>query len=154
LFDILPYDSPSALELLLRVLSSLPAEVEIYILYIHIKLLLIVAFSSMIVIYILFFYQYERRNEVKRAKLREIISNSWCQTAWFLQQVFSTYNPDSQGNDLTLYTLGLDCAQSWLKVGHLPLDITGQIYPHLLAAATYYAPKRYIFLLSYILNFM
>jgi len=31
LFDILPYDSPSALELLLRVLSSLPAEVEIYI---------------------------------------------------------------------------------------------------------------------------
>jgi len=36
LFDILPYDSPSALELLLRVLSSLPAEVETYIhTYIH-----------------------------------------------------------------------------------------------------------------------
>ncbi|EZA57401.1 hypothetical protein DMN91_008682 [Ooceraea biroi] len=111
LFDILPYDSPPALELLLRVLSTLPVE-------------------------------YERRNELKRAKLREAIFNSWCQTAWFLQQVFLLYKPDAQNDSLMLYTLGLECAQSWLKVGHLPLDVTGQIYPHLLVAAAYYAPSR------------
>ncbi|KAL6260843.1 hypothetical protein P5V15_008368 [Pogonomyrmex californicus] len=114
LLDILPYNSPSALELLLRVLSTLPVE-------------------------------YEKRHEAKSAKLREALVNlinSWCQTVWFLQQVFSMCNPDSQGNDSVLYSLALECAQAWLKVGQLPLETTGQIYPYLLVAAAHYAPNR------------
>jgi len=51
-------------------------------------------------------------------------------------------NPDSQGNDSILYSLGLECAQSWLKVGQLPLETTGQIYPYLLVAAAHYAPNK------------
>lgn len=52
-------------------------------------------------------------------------------------------NPNSEGNDNTLYTLGLECAQSWLKIDQLPLETTGQIYPYLLMAAAHYAPNRY-----------
>ncbi|XP_012226434.1 importin-13 isoform X2 [Linepithema humile] len=114
LLDILPYDSSAALELLLRVLSTLPVE-------------------------------YEKKYEVKSAKSREAVAdlvNSWCQTAWFLQQVFSICNPQTEGSDSTLFSLGLECAQSWLKVGQLPLETTGQIYPYLLMAASYYAPDR------------
>jgi len=89
LFDILPYDSPSALELLLRVLSSLPAEVEIYILYIHIKLLLIVAFSSIIVIYILFFLSvWEKKRskacQIARDYIQQLVPNCMVSTTSFL----------------------------------------------------------------------
>ncbi|KAL0126350.1 hypothetical protein PUN28_005027 [Cardiocondyla obscurior] len=114
LLDMLPYDSPSALELLLRVLSVLPIE-------------------------------YEKRQKAKIAKLQGAsvnLSNSWCQTAWFLQRVFSMCNPDSQGNDGVLYSLGLECAQSWLKISQLCLETIGQIYPYLLVAAAHYAPNK------------
>ncbi|XP_020295075.1 importin-13 isoform X2 [Pseudomyrmex gracilis] len=115
LLDILPYNSPSALELLLRVLSTLPDEYK--------------------------------KTQAKCAKLREavvhnVLNNSWCQTAWFLQQVFSMCNPNSQGNDSILYSLGLECAQLWLQSGQLPLEASGQIYPYLLVAAAHYAPNR------------
>lgn len=70
--------------------------------------------------------------------------NSWCQTVWLLQQVFSVCSPNSEGKDGALYILGLECAQSWLKIDQLPLEITSQIYPYLLMAAAHYAPNRYI----------
>ncbi|KAL6430820.1 hypothetical protein ACFW04_006973 [Cataglyphis niger] len=114
LLSIVPYNSPSALELLLQVLLILPAE-------------------------------YKKKHEAKSAKLREAVVNlinSWCQTAWLLQQVFSMCNSNSEGNDSTLYTLGLECVQSWLKIDQLPLETTGQIYPYLLMAAARYAPNR------------
>ncbi|EFN68181.1 Importin-13 [Camponotus floridanus] len=114
LFNIVPY-SPSALELLLRVLVILPAE-------------------------------YKKKHEVKSANLRDAVVyliNSWCQTVWLLQQVFSICSPNSEGKDSTLYILGLECAQSWLKIiDQLPLETTGQIYPYLLMAAAHYAPNR------------
>lgn len=53
-------------------------------------------------------------------------------------------NPDSQGNDNILYSLGLECAQSWLKIGQLSLETSGQIYPYLLVAAAHYAPDKYV----------
>lgn len=111
LVEILPYDSPPMLELLLEVLSALPIE-------------------------------FERRQKVRRAKLNHGLSSSWCKTTWILQQVFSMCNPDSQGGDNTLYLLAIECAVSWLKLGDLPLETTGQIYPHLLVAAAHYAPSR------------
>lgn len=114
LLSIVPYNSPSTLELLLRVLLILPAE-------------------------------YKKKQESKSAKLQEAtihLINSWCQTVWLLQQVFSVYNPTSEGNDSTLYSLGLECAQSWLKIEQLSLETTGQLYPYLLMAAAHYAPNR------------
>lgn len=42
-----------------------------------------------------------------------------------------------------MHLLAMECALAWLKVGQLPLEATGQIYSHLLAAAAYYAPSRY-----------
>lgn len=44
-----------------------------------------------------------------------------------------------------MHLLTMECALCWLKVGQLPLEATGQIYPHLLAAAAYYAPSRYVY---------
>lgn len=111
LIEILPYNSPPALELLLRVLSSIPEE-------------------------------FERRQGLRRTKMRDGLVSSWCKTTWLLQQVFATCNPSIQDNDNTLYLLGIECALSWLKIGQLPLDITGQIYHYLLIAASHYAPNR------------
>lgn len=142
LLDILPYDSPAALELHLRVLSTLPVEVR----HIYAEFLFSIC-NIIIIITLQLFVQYEKKYEAKSAKLREAITdliNSWCQTAWFLQRVFSLCNPESESKDSTLFTLGLECAQSWLKIGQLPLQITGQIYPYLLMAASYYAPNRYV----------
>lgn len=85
---------------------------------------------------------------MKRTKLREALVNSWGKTAWFLQQVFSTCSSDAQNNDNTLYFLGLECTLAWLKIGQLPLETTGCIYPYLLVAASHYAPNRYAFLLT------
>lgn len=45
-----------------------------------------------------------------------------------------------------MHLLAMECALSWLKVGQLPLEATGQIYPHLLTAAAYYAPARYVYI--------
>lgn len=52
-------------------------------------------------------------------------------------------NPNSQDIDNDMHLLAMECALAWLKVGQLPLEATGQIYSHLLAAAAYYAPSRY-----------
>ncbi|XP_047351104.1 importin-13 [Vespa velutina] len=109
LIEILPYDSPPKLELLLRVLFSIPGE-------------------------------FEMRQAVKR-KPKDGLVSSWSKTIWLLQQVFASCNPNNQEND-TLYLLGLECAFSWLKFGQLPLEISGQIYPYLLVAASHYAPNR------------
>ncbi|XP_043263267.1 importin-13-like isoform X2 [Colletes gigas] len=84
----------------------------------------------------------ERRFEAKRAKLSKTLSNGWYRITWLLQQVFSMCNPNSQGNGNALHLLAMECALSWLKVYQLPLDAIGQIYPHLLIAAAYYAPSR------------
>ncbi|KAG7212278.1 hypothetical protein KM043_012606 [Ampulex compressa] len=111
LVEMLPYNSPPALELLLRVLSSLPVEIG-------------------------------RRQEVRVLVLREGSVSCWSKTTWLLQQVFSMCNPSSQNSDNTLYLLGIECALSWLKLRHLPLETTGQIYPHLLVAASHFAPSR------------
>ncbi|XP_012270710.1 importin-13 isoform X2 [Orussus abietinus] len=112
LVEILPYDSPSTLDLLLRVLSALPEE-------------------------------FGKRQGVRRTRLREGLVESWCKTTWILQQVFSTCDrPSSEGSNSTLYLLGIECAFSWLKMGQLPLETTGRIFPHLLEAASCYAPNR------------
>lgn len=87
-------------------------------------------------------FQYEKRRAIKRAKLQEALVSSWCKTAWFLQQVFSVCNPNAQGSSNTLYFLGLECILAWLKIGPLPLETTSQIYPHLVVAASHYAPNR------------
>lgn len=140
LLDVLPYDSSAALELLLRVLSTLPVEV---------RCIVMLNVLHNITITFQLFVQYEKKYEVKSAKSREAVAdlvNSWCQTAWFLQQVFSICNPQCEGSDSTLFSLGLECAQSWLKIGQLPLETTGQIYPYLLMAASYYAPDRCVVL--------
>ncbi|XP_015189015.1 PREDICTED: importin-13 [Polistes dominula] len=109
--EVLPYDSASKLELLLKVLSYIPGEFE------------------------------AKQNIRKNAKIREGLINSWQKTVWLLQQVFASFNPMAQDNN-TLYLLGADCTLSWLKTGLLPLEITGQLYPYLLAAAAHYAPLR------------
>lgn len=56
-------------------------------------------------------------------------------------------NPSSESSNSTLYLLGIECASSWLKISQLPLEMTDQIYPHLLIAASHYAPNRYILIL-------
>ncbi|XP_034190209.1 importin-13-like protein cdm isoform X1 [Osmia lignaria lignaria] len=84
----------------------------------------------------------ERRYEVRKPKLYEFLFNGWCKTAWLLQQVFSMCNPNSQDCDHELHLLALECTLCWQKVGQLPLEPTGLIYPHLLIAAAYYAPSR------------
>lgn len=59
-------------------------------------------------------------------------------------------NPNSQDIDNDMHLLAMECALAWLKVGQLPLEATGQIYSHLLAAAAYYAPSRYnIYICTY-----
>ncbi|XP_076181025.1 importin-13-like protein cdm isoform X2 [Ptiloglossa arizonensis] len=85
---------------------------------------------------------YERRFKAKRSKVPRTLVNGWYRTTWLLQQVFSMCNPNSQGSDNALHLLAMECALSWLKVNEFPLDATGQIYPHLLIAAAYYAPSR------------
>ncbi|XP_066597929.1 importin-13 [Prorops nasuta] len=109
LMEVLPYDSLLGLELLLRVLTSIPTE-------------------------------FEKRQGYKCAKLREGLIGNWPKTAWFLQQVFSLCNTNGQMNQL--YILALECTLAWLKIGQLPLDITGQIYSHLAQAASHYVPQR------------
>ncbi|XP_043259180.1 importin-13-like isoform X1 [Colletes gigas] len=83
----------------------------------------------------------EKRFEEK-LKLPKTLCNGWYRTTWLLQQIFSMCNPNSQNSDNALHLLAMECALSWLKVYQLPLDATGQIYPHLLIAAAYYAPSR------------
>lgn len=55
-------------------------------------------------------------------------------------------NLDSEYVNKDMHLLAMECALSWLKVGQLPLEATGQIYPHLLTAAAYYAPVRYVYI--------
>lgn len=63
-----------------------------------------------------------------------------------LEEVFSmnVISLDYPPNDTHL--VAMECALSWLKVGQLPLEATGQIYPHLLTAAAFYAPIRYVYI--------
>ncbi|XP_393480.5 importin-13 [Apis mellifera] len=86
--------------------------------------------------------EFERRHEARRAKLHECLVNGWYKTTWLLQQVFLMCNPNSRDIDNDMHLLAMECALAWLKVGQLPLEATGQIYSHLLAAAAYYAPSR------------
>lgn len=67
--EILPYDSASKLELLLKVLSYIPGEFE------------------------------AKQNIRKNAKIREGLINSWQKTVWLLQQVFASFNPMAQDNN-------------------------------------------------------
>ncbi|XP_076236218.1 importin-13-like protein cdm isoform X2 [Calliopsis andreniformis] len=77
------------------------------------------------------------RTKKKPQESYECLANGWCKTAWVLQQVFSMCDIE------TLHQLALECTLSWLKFNsELPLDATGQIFPHLLRAAAYYAPNR------------
>lgn len=55
-------------------------------------------------------------------------------------------NLNSEYVNKDMHLLAMECALSWLKVGQLPLEATGQIYPHLLTAAAYYAPARYVYI--------
>ncbi|XP_068985300.1 importin-13 [Bombus flavifrons] len=86
--------------------------------------------------------EFERRHDVRRAKLHKCLINSWYKTTWLLQEVFSMTNLNSEYVNKDMHLLAMECALSWLKVGQLPLEATGQIYPHLLTAAAYYAPVR------------
>ncbi|XP_048269323.1 uncharacterized protein LOC100651063 isoform X2 [Bombus terrestris] len=84
--------------------------------------------------------EFERRHNVRRAKLHKCLINSWYKTTCLLQEVFSVTNLNSEYTNNDMHLLAMECALSWLKVGQLPLEATGQIYPHLLTAAAYYAP--------------
>ncbi|XP_050597449.1 uncharacterized protein LOC126925684 isoform X2 [Bombus affinis] len=84
--------------------------------------------------------EFERRHNVRRAKLHKCLINSWYKTTCLLQEVFSMTNLNSEYTNNDMHLLAMECALSWLKVGQLPLEATGQIYPHLLTAAAYYAP--------------
>ncbi|XP_060830176.1 importin-13 [Bombus pascuorum] len=86
--------------------------------------------------------EFERRHDVRRTKLHKCLINSWYKTTCLLQEVFSMTNLNSKYVDTDMHLLAMECALSWLKVGQLPLEATGQIYPHLLTAAAYYAPVR------------
>lgn len=86
--------------------------------------------------------EFERRHDVRRARLHKCLINSWYKTTWLLQEVFSMTNLNSEYTNNDIHLLAMECALSWLKVGQLPLEATGQIYPHLLTAAAYYAPTR------------
>ncbi|XP_050597448.1 importin-13 isoform X1 [Bombus affinis] len=86
--------------------------------------------------------EFERRHNVRRAKLHKCLINSWYKTTCLLQEVFSMTNLNSEYTNNDMHLLAMECALSWLKVGQLPLEATGQIYPHLLTAAAYYAPTR------------
>ncbi|XP_071874439.1 importin-13-like protein cdm [Bombus fervidus] len=87
--------------------------------------------------------EFERRHDIRKIKSHKCLINSWYKTTWLLQEVFSMTDLNSlYFNDLHL--LAMECALSWLKVGQLPLEATGQIYPHLLTAAAYYAPTRIV----------
>ncbi|XP_015607837.1 importin-13 isoform X2 [Cephus cinctus] len=112
LAEILPYDSPFTLDLLLRVLSTLPGE-------------------------------FQRRQGARRIKLRDGLMGSWSKITCLLQQVFSSCDQSfSADSSNTLYILALECAMAWLKMGQLPLETTGRIYPQLLTAASRFVPSR------------
>ncbi|XP_076757498.1 importin-13-like protein cdm [Xylocopa sonorina] len=86
--------------------------------------------------------EFERIYKARAAKLYEYLVKGWHKTTWLLHQVFSMCNPNNQDSDNDLHLLAMECALSWLKVSQLPLEATVNIYPHLLAAAAYYAPSR------------
>ncbi|XP_011501749.1 PREDICTED: importin-13 [Ceratosolen solmsi marchali] len=123
LIEILPYNSPTTVSLFLRVLEAIPREVNV----------------------LPFLYKqamFDRRQGVKQLKLRESILNNWCKTSWLLQQIFSTCTQMNDSNSNALYLSGIECTLSWLKLGQLPLNTIGQIYPHLLIAAARFIPNR------------
>ncbi|XP_076684634.1 importin-13-like protein cdm [Andrena cerasifolii] len=86
--------------------------------------------------------EFERRYKARRSKLYKHVGNGWFKTAWLLEQVFSMCNPNNPASDNVLHQLAMECTLSWLKSEELPTEATGQIYPHLLVAAAYYAPSR------------
>ncbi|XP_003423892.1 importin-13 isoform X1 [Nasonia vitripennis] len=120
LIEILPYNSPATVGLFLRVLEAIPREVNFHI----------------------FPFLFDRRQGVKQLKQRESILNNWCKAAWILQQIFSSCTQTNDNNSDALFLSGIECTLSWLKLGQLPLDTIGQIYPHLLLAAARYIPNR------------
>lgn len=67
---------------------------------------------------------------------------------WILQQIFISCSQMNDDNSHALYLSGVECVLSWMKIGQFPIDIVGQLYPHLLIAATRYLPNRYTYIHS------
>ncbi|XP_058808570.1 importin-13 [Phymastichus coffea] len=118
--EILPYNIPTTVNLLVRVLEAVPKEMNNYTLTQTIA----------------------KRENIKQFKIRDSIIVNFSKTVWILQQIFISCSQMNDDNSRALYLSGVECVLSWMKLGQFPLDIIGQLFPHLLIAATRYLPNR------------
>lgn len=75
-------------------------------------------------------------------KKRDSMVLNWRKTVWLIEQVFISCGETNTAESEALYLSAIDCTLAWLKVGQLPLDSIGPIYPYLLFAAAHFLPRR------------
>ncbi|XP_014211303.1 importin-13 isoform X2 [Copidosoma floridanum] len=131
LVEMLPYNSPETVGLLLRVLEAIPTEVRSDKFH---NVLECNRHTNMT--------EAEQVQWMKMTKQREIMIRNWRKTACFLEQIFLSCSIGNTPESEALYLLGVECTLSWLRIGQLPLDTIGPIYPHLLLSAAHFIPKK------------